>query len=224
MNSAAVLRTHTQNPVKSRQAVMSDHPSILADIYQEDINIAIWQRELSIELNTSLKQLLDTQNIFDKSLIVTPKNTYSKLIDSASPLKNADALCKDVAELVDMFCLLFELERVGLRIAILDRAMCPRFHVDRVPSRLTCTYHGTNTEWLPHNKVDRRRLGRGNNGLVDEKSGIYSSANDINQLNNGDVALLKGELWKGNENAGLVHRSPQVKQGEKRILLTLDFI
>lgn len=224
MTSAAVLNTHTQEPFKSRQAMISGHPSVLADIYQEDINIAIWQRDLSNELNTSIKKLLDTQNNFEKSLIVTPMNIYSKLTNDDGPLQKSGALCQDVAELVDMFCLLYELQEVGLRLAILDRAMCPRFHVDRVPCRLTCTYHGVNTEWLPHNKVDRQKLGRGNNGLVDERSGLYSSAHDINQLKNGDVALLKGELWEGNENAGLVHRSPQVPQGEKRLLLTLDFI
>ncbi|MDP6198266.1 MAG: DUF1826 domain-containing protein, partial [Porticoccaceae bacterium] len=31
------------------------------------------------------------------------------------------------------------------------------------------------------------------------------------------------ELWSGNESAGLVHRSPALKIGERRLLLTLDF-
>jgi len=38
-----------------------------------------------------------------------------------------------------------------------------------------------------------------------------------------DVALLKGELWEGNEKAGLVHRSPAVPADHRRLLLTLDF-
>ena len=46
----------------------------------------------------------------------------------------------------------------------------------------------------------------------------------INKMTVGDVALLKGELWEGNEHAGLVHRSPLVPEGEKRLLLTLDFL
>jgi hypothetical protein len=37
------------------------------------------------------------------------------------------------------------------------------------------------------------------------------------------VALLKGESWENNEGAGLVHRSPAVKSGQQRLLLTLDF-
>lgn len=56
--------------------------------------------------------------------------------------------------MVDMFCCLFELKRAGLRLTVLDRAMCPRFHVDRVPCRLVTTYLGAATEWLPHTVAD----------------------------------------------------------------------
>ena len=224
MSIAAEIHANSQEHFKSRKAAISDHPSIFTDIYQEDTNIAIWQRDISGEIKACVKKLLDTHSHFEKQLIVTPKNIYSKLINTDSTLHNSEALCQDIAELVDMFCLLFELKQVGLRLATLDRAMCPRFHTDRVTCRLVSTYHGVSTEWLPHDKVDRSKLGRGNNGLVDEKSGVFSSEQDINQLKNGDVAMLKGELWQGNENAGLVHRSPQVTADEKRLLLTLDFI
>ena len=63
----------------------------------------------------------------------------------------------------------------------------------------------------------------GNNGLKDEESGLFQSKDHINRLNIGDVAMLKGELWEGNESAGLVHRSPELLAGERRLLLTLDF-
>jgi len=43
-------------------------------------------------------------------------------------------------------------------------------------------------------------------------------------LSTGDVALLKGESWLGNEGGGLVHRSPGLSNKKKRLLLTLDFI
>jgi len=100
--------------------------------------------------------------------------------------------------------------------------MCPKFHVDRVPCRLVTTYSGTATQWLPHQSVDRTKLGTGSNGKSDEVSGLYHR-NDMRQLSVGDVALLKGESWSGNEGAGLVHRSPGLADGEKRLLLTLDF-
>jgi len=107
---------------------------------------------------------------------------------------------------------------------VLDKAMCPKFHVDRVPCRLLTTFQGIATEWLPHNKVNRDKLGPGSQGKADSESGLYTSPEDIQQLQAGHVALLKGELWEGNENAGLVHRSPAVPNGERRLLLTLDFM
>ena len=76
---------------------------------------------------------------------------------------------------------------------------------------------------MPHDVVDRSKLGLGNGGKSDEESGIFSTKEDIKQLSSGDVALLKGEGWEGNEGAGLVHRSPSLASGGKRLLLTLDF-
>ncbi len=224
MSIASKSTTFSDDLCKSRKAAISDHPSIFADIYQDDVNIAIWQRDLSDDIKACAKSLLRSHSLFEEKLIVTPDNAYLKLLNTESKLKNFDAFCLDIAELVNMFCLLHDLEKAGLRLAMLDTAMCPRFHVDRVLCRLICTYHGTATEWLMHDKVDRRKLGGGNNGQADEKSGHFANEKDINHLMTGDVAMLKGELWRGNNNAGLVHRSPDVPKGEKRLLLTLDII
>jgi hypothetical protein len=156
-------------------------------------------------------------------MILTPANAADVVHQALGGSELTSALSENIAELVDIFCCLFDLERVGLRLTALDKAMCPRFHVDRVPARLVTTYQGIATEWLSNGSVDRTKLGQGNNGKVDEESGIFQTDDDINQLTSGDVALLKGESWEGNEGGGLVHRSPSVEQGEKRLLLTLDF-
>jgi hypothetical protein len=133
------------------------------------------------------------------------------------------ALVDDVNELIDMFCCLFELNQVGLRMTVLREAMCPKFHVDHVPCRLVTTYGGIGTQWLPNNSVNREKLGIGSAGLSDQESGLYGNESDIRQMASADVALLKGEGWQGNQNAGLVHRSPAIPSGESRLLLTLDF-
>jgi hypothetical protein len=101
--------------------------------------------------------------------------------------------------------------------------MCPRFHIDKLGCRLVSTYQGPGTEWLSNDDVDRSKLGAGNMGLSDDVSGLYSQAADIQQVNKGDIVLLKGEGWYGNEGLGAVHRSPAVAPGEKRVVLTLDF-
>ena len=224
MSTVSSMRAETIRCFNSRKAAVDCHPSIFTDIYQENINIAIWERDLATDIQSFVNQFVQSHSQYESSLIVKPDTVFNKLIQSDNEFVNAQAFCKDISNLVEMFCVLFDIERVGLRLKVLDSAMCPRFHVDRVPCRLVSTYCGATSEWLPHDAVDRSKLGKGNNGLSDVDSGIFQSEADINRLKTGDVAILKGELWEGNENAGLVHRSPQVSVGDKRFLLTLDYI
>ncbi|RZV18537.1 DUF1826 domain-containing protein [Aliarcobacter butzleri] len=201
-----------------RHMSQDKQPTVLSDIYKEEINIAIWQRQKQF----SVKEFLALNPTFKKEMILTPQDAYSRVSESFN--NNMSEVSEDIALLVDMFCYLFELKQVGMRLKVLDKAMCPKFHVDKVPCRLVTTYQGTATEWLPHELVDQTKLGWGCNGLADCESGLYKSESDIQQLNCGDVALIKGTLWEGNENAGLVHRSPELITNEKRLILTLDFM
>lgn len=209
-------------PIKFRRAAHSEAASVLTDIYEEDANITIWQRELSKKLQASVKDFLASKQKFQTSMTVTPENALASIRQALGP-DGSCVLSENIAELVDMFCYLFGLKRAGLRLTVLDKAMCPKFHVDKVPCRLITTYEGTATEWLHHQDVNREKLGAGSKGQPDHLSGLYKHQDDIEQLNCGDVALLKGERWEGNENAGLVHRSPAILAGERRLVLTLDF-
>jgi len=209
--------------VRFRRAAQGQEPTVFTDIYQADTNIVIWQRELSATLQQAVTTLLAAHPTLQTAMTVTPQSVSSSLRELLGAANPAE-LSENIAELVDMFCDLFALKRVGLRLRVLERAMCPKFHVDRVPCRLITTYQGVATEWLSHQVVDRTKLGTGSNGQSDSESGLFQHPHDIQQLNSGDVALLKGELWEGNENAGLVHRSPAPSVGERRLLLTLDFI
>tara|TARA_B100001059_G_scaffold173626_1_gene173831 strand:+ start:1607 stop:2239 length:633 start_codon:yes stop_codon:yes gene_type:complete len=208
----------TENPCFSA----SLQPTVLTDIYKREINIAIWQRNFDEDLTMAISEFITLNPNFSKSLSLSSDNAYEKLEFSTDGTASK-ALLENMAQLVDMFCCLFELEEVGLRLAVLNKAMCPRFHFDQVPCRLVTTYHGVATQWLPNETVDRSKLGRGSNGQSDSVSGLYNHESDIQQLSSGDVALLKGERWSGNENAGLVHRSPVTSSNETRLLLTLDF-
>jgi len=208
--------------LKVRRSVQGNEPDILTHIYLEESNIVIWQRELSEKLRNSVDVFLESHTTFQASMTVTPKSALSSVRKFIGDTTKHE-LSENIAELVDMFCCLFELKRTGLRLTVLDRAMCPKFHVDKVPCRLVTTYRGVASEWLPHQTVNREKLGSGSNGKPDNASGLYKNQHNIQQLGCGDVAVLKGELWEGNENAGLVHRSPTVPTDKRRLLLTLDF-
>ena len=201
-----------------RHMSQDKQPSVLSDIYQEDINIAIWRRQKQF----LVKEFLALNPTFQKEMILTPQDALSRINEFFD--NNMTEVSEDIALLVDMFCYLFELKQAGMRLKVLDKAMCPKFHVDKVPCRLVTTYQGMATQWLPHELVDQTKLGWGCNGLPDSESGLYQRKRDIQQLDCGDVALIKGTLWEGNENAGLVHRSPGLIANEKRLILTLDFM
>ena len=202
----------------SRHMAQDKQPTVLSNIYQSEINIAIWRRQKQF----LVKEFLALNPTFQKEMILTPQDALSRISESFD--NNMTEVSEDIALLVEMFCYLFELKQAGMRLKVLDKAMCPKFHVDKVPCRLVTTYQGIATQWLPHELVDQTKLGWGCNGLPDSESGLYQSESDIQQLDCGDVALIKGMLWKGNENAGLVHRSPGLIANEKRLILTLDFM
>lgn len=203
--------------------VQGSEPTVLTHIYQDDCNMAIWKRSLSQDIRKDVSEYLTTHTGLQASMTLAPDNAARVIHEALGGKKLTAALSENIAELVDIFCCLFELDRVGLRLTALDAAMCPRFHVDNVPARLVTTFQGSATQWLPHDVVDRTQLGHANLGKHDGESSLFPCREDIQQLSCGDVALLKGEGWDGNEGAGLVHRSPSLQVGEKRLLLTLDF-
>ena len=227
-NEKNAVKAITQSPaadtLKAESSVEEFNPQVLSKIYQEEINIAIWKRKLSPELDSAVALFIKESPIKSTRLTVSPEDAFDLLCNALGSDNAAVTLSKDIALLVDMFCCLFDLKYAGLRLTLLEKAMCPRFHVDRIPCRLVTTYQGIASEWLEHALIDRTKLGAGNEGKSDEESGLFSDLNNINHLNQGDVALLKGENWDETQGFGLVHRSPAVPNGERRLLLTLDFI
>ncbi|MEM7465590.1 MAG: DUF1826 domain-containing protein [Pseudomonadota bacterium] len=206
----------------AKRAAEGTEPIVLSEVYDENTNIVIWKRSLSSTLKQSVDEFLHSNQYFETELLVSPEKALSNIRRSFGSW-DYEPLCEDIAEIVDMFCCLFDIERTGLRLRNLNAAMCPRFHTDKVPCRLVSTYSGVATDWLPHSLVDRSQLGPRSFDGTDLEAGLYRSEGDVQRLECGDVALLKGELWQGNAGAGLVHRSPSVTPGENRLLLTLDF-
>jgi hypothetical protein len=202
--------------------IQSSTPSILHSIYQKQFNLAVWQRELSANLQSSVAEFTNTNPAFQTMTTVLAKTAPMTIGKTLGDFAHTD-LAEDISGLVAVFCSLFDRRQVGLRLSVLNKAQCPRFHVDNVPCRLITTYLSTATQWLPDELVDRQKLGINSEGKPDQESGLYDSEEHIQSLRPGDVALCKGELWPGNQNGGLVHRSPQVLHGQNRLLFSLDF-
>ncbi|KUJ85036.1 hypothetical protein AVO43_03725 [Microbulbifer sp. ZGT114] len=195
---------------------------MLADLCRDSVNLAVWQRRLSQELIAECQGFMQKPG-FNSHRLVVPAAMADDLTDLLPSLEDFPLLRADIELLADMFTCLFDISAIGLRLTPLTDTMCPKFHVDRVPCRLITTYVGPGTEWLANDCLDRSKLGAGSTGLSDAESGLYPTTQPVQSLAPGDVALLKGELWEGNEGAGLVHRSPAVPAGQRRLILTFDF-
>ena len=174
-------------------SVTGTDPGVFSSIYNADINMTIWQRTLNLPMQVYVASLIKSPPVFQTLQAVMQGNEVTPWLSAHLPNRRGKpALIADISRLCEMFSVLFDLERIGLRMALLSQAMCPRFHVDHIPCRMVTTYGGPATEWLENNRVERTRLGKGGKGKPDDQSDIFSSPRQIRQLNVGDVALLKG--------------------------------
>ncbi|NIF18878.1 DUF1826 domain-containing protein [Pantoea sp. Cy-639] len=192
-------------------------PQVLTDILQDGVNLAVWQRRLPAQVEDFVALLLSLgQPLADERVVEVDERqppSLPALLREAVDLQGYESFVADVAWLVAAYTCLLGARRIGVRLRVLDGAMCPRFHVDHVPLRLLCTYGGVGSEWLEEGVVDRSRL-QHEQPAVDK----------VRRLAAGEVALLKGEKWLGNEGAGLIHRSPLTPVGERRLLVSLDWL
>ncbi|TBN50182.1 DUF1826 domain-containing protein [Pseudomonas sp. BGI-2] len=201
--------------------VQGDTPKTLARILDDGVNLAIWQRQLPAHIDDFGRLLLSLNEPLAESLVLElPEDDAEPnlhgLASGFSDLEGYAAFIADVSWLVSAFACLVGAKRIGLRVRVLDKAMCPRFHVDHVPVRLITTYSGIGSQWLKEGVMDRRQLGKPEAEPTDDSL--------IENIASGEVALLKGEKWHGNEGFGLIHRSPQPAPGERRLILTLDWL
>lgn len=194
-------------------------PLALSDILEDGVNLALWQRQLPLHIAEFGALLVALDEPLADAMVIelSDENAMPNLQGLASSccdLEGYEGFIADVSWLVSAFACLLGAKRIGVRLRLLDKAMCPRFHVDHVPVRLITTYAGVGSQWLREGVMDRRTLGQ-----PDAEPGER-----IEQVQCGEVALLKGTKWHGNEAHGLIHRSPALKADERRLILTLDWL
>jgi hypothetical protein len=208
---------------------LSDHvrtgsqPEVLAEIFADDVNLALWNRRLADQTSTYARQL---QGVISLSLQTTGNGTdLKRFLEKQLPSGSGrESFIADIDMLADMLDCLFEPDALGLRLAVLDKPMCPRFHVDRVVCRLVTTYAGPGTEWLSNSAVNRHFLGPAHHEKHETCSDICSDPSGHHQARIGTVCLLKGERWEGNEGNGIVHRSAAPLPGQPRLFLSMDLL
>lgn len=193
MISAARTRYVSVSSADRRSTI---HVAELADVEQlfdPHVNLVVWERRLPTAAAGSDLWPREPQRLM-RTIRAAQVDAQSVAEEVGIPPRSA--LAQDIAMLCDVFATITGATTLGLRVDITDRATCPRFHVDRVTLRLMTTYRGPATEWLDGEAVQQARVH--------------------------DVLFAKGESWPDLACDPCMHRSPQPRAGETRVLLTLD--
>ncbi|XKE46878.1 DUF1826 domain-containing protein [Halomonas organivorans] len=192
---------------------------VLPRIFEDAITLAVLRRPLPHDLLVGALAQTRAERPLSFAWRGTPGDDLrAALLETVHCPGASGPLVEDVVTLAEAMACLFDTQDVGLRLRRLDAPMCPRFHCDNLPVRLVTTYLGPGSEWLPETAVNRAGLGAPTPGKPD----IVREEAAIRRLEAGDVALLKGSGWVGNEARGLVHRSPAMGNGQPRLLLSID--
>lgn len=213
---------NARNPFLAPAAhtLITASPAALIGIFEPDVQLAIWPRPVDQAIADYLEA--SRRHLGSGLRRSLTAGEYPDLSDlPAGP--GRDALAADMGNLAELLGDLLDCPRIGLRLEVIGKAMCPRLHVDRVGICLLCTYRGPGTEWIADTGADRNKLGSGAGGLPDEVSGLFGADTRIESVAGFSVALLKGSLWQGNGERGVIHRSPDVASDSlPRVVLALD--
>lgn len=198
----------------------SNSPLALSEIFDKQNVISVWTRQEKCDIQHYFGEVFQQLGLGVNGVFEI--HTMREALEEALPEGSGkQAAIDDIFLLSDMLTCLFDCDSVGMRLAPLKKAMCPRFHVDNIPVRLVNTYLGQGTEWLPLEAL----LDDGNDDANHSHKTTFGARFDphhIQQMRAFDVALLKGKAWEKGGNEAAIHRSCGVAENEKRVLLTLD--
>lgn len=188
------------------RAVISRCADSLEDILNENVAIAIWQREPPAGMSTlAMDRVSDVR--LHSSLPELPA-ALSNALDAAGYGQRIarHALLTDILALAHRFAAILSVATVEIRLQRVDNDACRKFHADYVSARLITTYLGEGTQWLE---------------AADPDDCDHPAPDTIRQLAPGDVGLFKGRHWS--PPAPAVHRSPPIEgSGTVRLLLVIN--
>jgi hypothetical protein len=217
-------------PLDSRQlkgAAWCAEAADLVAIFDDAVQIAVLKRSADEAISDYFEAVIVSGQLgsgFRTALPVGQRPDLAAL-PGLPDLPGREALADDLATLTELYGDLLGCDTVGLRLEVVGRAMCPRFHVDHVGIRMLCTYRGPGTEWLDEDCADRAFLGARSGGQPDDVSGLIRDTVGIHAAPSFAIVLLKGDLWQGNAGRGIIHRSPMVAESQApRVLVAIDAV
>lgn len=200
------------NNVIAKNWVEGNCPTILLQIHSNEINIAVYNRDISTfskQIETALNQAIEVRVSGDIETIV---QTIEK------KLKDLKLLKSDLISLLHIFKDITKANSFRLLLATVNTNMCRKFHTDINDLRLLCTYAGPGTLWLEDDNVNRKAL-----DTCGDAECIVLDETKIQQAKTGSVVILKGAIYPIEGTKAIVHRSPTIEEtSERRLLLRID--
>lgn len=198
--------------------------AVLDCFHDPDIALCIWERENDVSLTDYFTQSsLPTE--FEHRLKVRCAQIRPETFLMAIPLHPmSQALASELAGLCELFASMVRCSRIGVRLVISGRRMCPRFHTDSVTARLICTWVGPGTEWVQRSDVAYSMNTSLRSGLATDERDILLPGATPHRLAPFAVGVFKGELFSDTPRSAAVHRSPSLEAGQSRAYVTLDAV
>jgi len=198
--------------------VVSKDPDVLKEITRSGVSLALWQRPVQTEIAREIASL-EAPHLPDKrhkaTLASLDGNVCELLLQRGLDPQAFRHLRADMKMLAYQLWQASGSRRFIFRLVTIAGNECHRFHLDRTPLRLICTYQGPGTEWLTDGQVNRAALARSaaNEAII--------LGGEPSQFEHFWVGIMRGDPQ--NQGHGLVHRSPTLEgTGQLRVLFCLD--
>lgn len=203
-----------------------DHFSNFDKVLEDDKNFALISRSPFARLGNMDLSL--TKLAFNKTSIESWN--YQEVIDdifeqkrlfqgSRNDAKLVEKLKEDIKKVIgtsfEMSC---EHRPHEVSLSCISGVPCTKLHADFLPLRLICTYVGLGTIFLPKESTRYPCL---NEGRANKR--VLIKGKPSFQANPFDILLLKGRKFNKGEMKPCAHRSPEVSEGEQRLVLKVDF-
>lgn len=206
-------------------------PSGLCGILESGAQIVVAPRKLEAPLAISEEMLASIGPLEIHADLAGPTGSVERdrrgrvgaFLPQLDGMPFAAALRRDVVALGERFAAIATLDSVHVSVEIFDHDACRKWHTDRVRLRMLVTYAGPGTEWALPEGVDRGWLGQTSLDLDAVNDRIVFDRAAVRRAGAGDVLLCKGDLFEGELEQGLVHRSPAVHRDARwRLLVRID--
>ena len=221
MTSQRALPINVDLTASSKNIHKDNSAHVLSNIYHQDValtcfsNKASWATSQAAKLfsRENIGTLIHYQGPIDQSLMV-------KIAEKFDGKTHASLLLGHIELMLDMFSTLFEPEEIGIRILACNEARSPDFHRPKNIVRMVSTLGGTGEQWVSPEHIKFMPLKpRQLSPAIQQPDQKY-----IHELQNGDIALMKGTQWQEHEDSAITCASPLFLSQENKLCIYIDLI